>query len=286
MTFRPDDTFQPFLFEDLDIRGAIVRLGPVWRAMQAGRDYPAPVRTMLGELAAVSVLIGANLKQTGRLTFQLKGEGPVNMLVMDCDEQLRLRGMARCAQDVTEAPVPDLLGEGRLLLTLDAAGLATPYQSVVPLTGDSIGTIFEHYLDRSEQQPTRLFLASDRDSAAGLFLQRLPDAERLDPDGWDRMRILADTITREELLLEPTPRLLTRVFPEEAIRLFNPRPVAYHCPEDWEKVRGMLQTLGRAECMAVLEEQGYITVHDDICNHVYRFEAADVHALFEPRVLH
>jgi molecular chaperone Hsp33 len=283
---QPSDFHRAFIFEHLDIRGAIVRLGPAWRAMRTGRDYPAPVQRLLGETAAVSVLIGANLKQPGRLTFQLKGEGPVNMLVVDCDDQLRVRGMARHDGDVPDAPAPELLGDGQLLLTLDANAMTTPYQSLVPLAGDSIGAIFEHYLERSEQQATRLILAADDNTAAGLFLQKMPGADQRDMDGWNRVQILAETLRAAELLALPVAELLTSLFPEEEIRLYDPRPVSYHCPRDLEKVRGMLQTLGQAECRAMLDEQGHVTVHDDICNHTYRFEAADVEALFAARTLH
>jgi molecular chaperone Hsp33 len=283
---KQTDLFRPFLFERLDIRGAMVRLGPAWQAMQQGRDYPQAALALLGEMAAVSVLIGANLKQVGRLTFQLKGDGPLGMLVMDCDEQLRLRGMARCKTDIAAAPVSELLGDGQLILSLDAVGMSQPYQSLVPIDGDSIQAVFEHYLQRSEQQPTRLFLSADAHAAAGLFLQKLPDADRHDADAWDRIMAYAGTVTPSELVDLTMEALLTRLFPEEAIRLFDARPVRYHCPEDWEKVRGMLQTLGRAECEAMLREQGEIRIQDEICNHRYDFDAADIDALFAPRIVH
>ena len=38
-----DDCLYRFLLDDLDISGAVVRLGPAWRQMTEGRDYPAPV---------------------------------------------------------------------------------------------------------------------------------------------------------------------------------------------------------------------------------------------------
>jgi molecular chaperone Hsp33 len=280
------DFFRPFLFEALDIRGAMVRLGPAWRALQAKRNYPAPVRDLLGEMAAISALIGANLKQVGRLTFQLKGSGPVNLLVMDIDAELRMRGMARWDGSIAQATAPELLGDGQLVLTLDAAGMSTPYQSLVPLAGDSIVAIFENYLARSEQQPTRLHLFADEAHASGLFLQQLPDSDKADPDGWNRVQHLAETVTASEMRNLAPESLLTRVFPEEAIRLFEPRPVVYHCPENWEKVRGMLQTLGSDECLAMLREQGQVTVQDEICNHDYHFSAADIEKLFAPRTIH
>lgn len=274
------DYFRPFLFEHLDIRGAFVQLEESWRALQAGRSYPEPVRSLLGEMAAVTVLIAANLKQPGRMTFQLKGGGPVSLLVLDCDRELRIRGMARCREGIEPAPVPELLGHGRLALTLDVPGMRLPYQSLVPLDGASIAGIFEHYLARSEQQPARLILAASAEVAAGLFLQKLPGADVKDADGWNRVTRLADTLRREELLGLPTVKLLTRIFPEEDIRIYDPRPVAHHCPEDWDKVHRMLRALGRAECVAMLRDKGEIRILDEICNREYVLDGAAVAALF------
>lgn len=272
---------RPFLFEELDIRGAFVRLTDAWQSMQSGRDYAPPVANLLGEMSAVTALIAANLKQPGRMTFQLKGKGPVELLVLDCDEQLRLRGMARAGSAVDDRPVPELLGGGQLTLSLDIAAMEVPYQSFVPLDGDTLADIFQHYLERSEQQPARLFLAADANAAAGLFLQKLPMADQRDPDGWNRIQILAETVRPEELTALSAVNLIGRLFPEEDVRLYDPRPVAYHCPEDWAKVGGMLRAVGRAECDAILHERGEIHIHDEICNLDYRFDAAMVAALFE-----
>ena len=276
------DCVQPFLFEHLDIRGALASLDGAWRDLAAGRDYPAPVRDLLGEMSAVTCLITANLKQPGRMTFQLRGDGAVNLLVLDCDERLHLRGMARRREgaDSTAASVPELLGDGRLLLTLDAEGMRQPYQSLVFLEGDSLAAIFEHYLNLSEQQPTRLALAADGRRAAGLLLQKLPDADHKDPDGWNRIQHLLGTLSHAELLAHPPLELLRRLFPEEDIRVFPPRPVRHHCPEDPEKIHAMLRSLGRAECDAILAEKGEIHVRDDICNRDYHFDAAALEALF------
>lgn len=269
-----------FLFEQLDIRGAWVQLGPAWREMTAGRGYPEPVLELLGQLAVVTTLITANLKQAGRLTFQLRGEGAVSLLVMDCDEQLRLRGMARAAPALSAGSLPTLLGEGALTLTLDTSDMRQPYQSHVPLQGDTLAAVFEHYLAQSEQLPTRLWLAANHETAAGLFLQALPGAEAKDPDGWNRVQVLAGTVRQEELLGLGSVKLIERLFPEEDVRIYDPRPVNYHCPYDPAKIYAMLRGVGRAECEAILAEHGEIRVHDDICNHEYVLDAAAVAALF------
>lgn len=276
------DYCRPFLFERLAIRGAFVQLHESWRQMQAGRGYPPAVRSLLGEMAAVTVLIAANLKQPGRMTFQLKGEGPVSLLVLDCDRALNIKGMARCARMVEPASVPELLGHGQLALILDVPGMRHPYQSLVPLDGATLAAIFEHYLERSEQQPARLVLAATTEVAAGLFLQKLPDADRQDADGWNRVTQLVHTLRSQELVSLPTIQLLTRLFPEEDIRVFDPRPVRYHCPRDWDKVYQMLRGLGRRECEAILREHGVIRIQDEICNQEYVVDAPTLERLFSP----
>lgn len=284
------DTFQRFLFEKLDIRGAIVQLEASWQGMQHGRAYAHPTLELLGQTTAVTVLIGSQLKTPGRLTFQIQGQGPVSLLVVDCNERLQIRGMARAEPGLTAAPVPALIGDGRLLLTLQTEDSKQPYQSFVPLEGDDIAAIFENYLDLSEQQPTRLFLFADGERACGLFLQKLPETpeqHEADADGWNRVQQLAATVRPDEFAL-PAAELLHRLFAEEDVRLFEPHPVVYHCPRDEEKVRGALLSLGRDEVQAILDEHGEIRVHDDICNHEYLFGEEIIEELFpsQPRRLH
>jgi molecular chaperone Hsp33 len=285
------DAVHRFLFEDLDIRGALVQLGPSWAAMTSRRNYAAPVRELLGELAAVTAIIGSNLKTPGRLSFQLQGHGPVSMLVMDCNEKLHLRGMAKSElaadADAHINGVGDLLGDGRLVLTLQPKTAETPYQSVVPLAGKTLAAIFEHFLEQSEQQPARLWLAATPDTACGLFLQKLPNADVLDPDGWDRIEQLAATVRPEELQLAPE-KLLNRLFNQESVRLYPPRQASWHCPRDEEKVRNMLLSLGREEVESMLADAEIIAVEDEICGHEYRFDAGILDELFPPdgRTLH
>lgn len=274
------DYVRRFLFEDLDIRGAIVSLGNTWHEMHAGRDDSPAISALLGELAAVTALIAGNLKTPGRLTFQLQGRGPVSLLLADCDEQLRLRGTARVKVGAGgTAGFSELLGDGQLVLTLQT-GQANPYQSVVPLVGDCLAAVFEHYLVQSEQQPARLFLTATDDFAGGLFLQKLPDADSKDPDGWNRLMHLAATLKPAELAM-PSANLLMQLFPEENIRLFDPRPVSYHCPKDEGKVLAMLKSLGRDEIEAALAEQGELVIEDDICRHSYCYGADIVQRLFD-----
>lgn len=276
-----------FIFEDLDICGAVVQLGEAWQQMHEERDYALPVCDLLGEMAAIAAVIGSNLKLPGRVTFQAQGQGagPISLLVVDCEQandQLLLRGMARSQSKVAPAPLHELLGEGNLLFSLQTANSNMPYQSYVPLEGNSIAQIFERFMTQSAQQPARLWLFADARQASCLFLQTLPPrehAEAVDPDGWNRVQQLAATVKRQELQL-PVTTLLERLFAEDTLRVFAPIPVHYHCPRDEDKVRSMLLSLGHQEVAEILAEHGEIVIRDDICNHEYRFGAEIIEELF------
>ena len=251
----PTSYVQRFLLEDLDIRGAVVRLTDVWQAMQAGRDYPPAVARLLGEMSAVSAVIAGNLKQPGRLTFQISGHGPVRLLVIDCAETLNLRGYAKAEAAPASGTLTELVGDGRLQLSLDIEGLDQPYQSLVPLEGDSIGEVFEHYLAQSEQQPAGLWLACSAEAAVALFVQKLPGADLKDLDGWARVQQLAHTVRDDELLGLDAAEILRRLFAEEDVRLFDARPITHDWPADPEKVAGMLRALGENEVRTILAEK-------------------------------
>jgi len=284
-----------FLFPRLDICGAFVRLEDVWQAMREGRDYSPVVASLLGELAATVVLIAAQLKSQGKLTLQLKGNGPVSLLLVECDKALCLRGMARAEDCPPNARVPELLGagkggdsgEGQLLLTL--AQEAGVYQSMVPLAGDSVAAIFSHYLAQSDQQEARLFLAADETVAAGLFLQKMPTADTLDADGWTRLTYLAGTVRPKELLGLEAETLLLRLFPEDAMPsvgapvgvLFSlERAIHCHCPDNREKLAALIKSWGRGEAEAILAERGVIEIQDEISNRTYRFDKDDLAKIF------
>jgi molecular chaperone Hsp33 len=274
------DSVCRFLFDDLDICGAVVSLGAVWRKMLENRAYPEPVVRLLGEMSATTLLLGGNLKQPGRLTIQLRGNGPVSLLVIDCNEQLQIRGMARCEAQPESKSLRELLGHGHLQLSLDMRSMREPYQSIVPLDGENVAEVFEHYLRQSDQLPTRFFLAASSEAAAGLLLQKLPAADPCDPDGWARVEALAATVKASELLSLPAADLLLRLFHEEAVRLFPARTVIHNCPEDWEKVRSMLRSLGPAEVYAALREHDEVVIKDDLCNRDYRFDAQAIDEVF------
>ena len=288
---RETDRFVRFHFPELSIRGAWVHLDESYRALISGRNYPAAVSRMLGEMASVTALMAGQLKHPGRLTFQMRYPGPISLLVMDCTDKLGLRGTAQWDETFSASlQHPDFQclnthanedeNASRLMMTLDAHQFSTPWQSFVPLVGQSLAEAFSHYLAQSEQQPTLLYLAADEQQAAALFLQAMPGADEADADGWNRLTHLFGTLSDRELLQLDPAQLLTTLFPEELISL-APGQTLHHAGErDWAKVRNMLRGLGKQEVDAILREHGAVVIHDELSNQEYRFTPEEALAVF------
>ena len=274
------DYAQRFLLEGLDIRGRLVCLTGAWQRMLEGRDYPSRIAALLGHTTALGVLLGAGQKGASRVTLQVQGSGPVKLLVADCTSGLRIRGMASFDAAAVSTGERALLGDGRLAITLEDAASGQLYQSVVPLEGDSLDVIFEHYLAQSEQRSAFLRLGADERALYGLLLEKLPGADARDPDGWNRITRLAATLSLGETVLAQPFDLLVKLFPAELLRVFRILPVEYHCPFDPQSVRRMLLALGRAELESILAEQGELRIRNEMCNHEYRFDRAAIDALF------
>jgi len=288
-----NDTLQRFMLRGAPVRGEIVSLDASWLEIANRHDLGAPVRDCLGELAAAALLLAASLKFDGSLVLQIHGDGPVSLLVVECDATGSFRATVKLRDEQPLLNDPGLHalvnqhGQGRFVVTLDPRTKSPnrqPYHGIVPFEGSTVSQVLERYMQRSEQVPTRLWLAADGERAVGLLLQRLPDEggqpAASDADGWNRMQRLADTVTRDELLALPPDELLRRLFWQESLHAFDERACRFACRCTRDKVGDMLKMLGSDEVEAILAERGDIEVRCEYCNQAYRFDVVDSVALF------
>lgn len=273
------DTLIRFDFEDAAIRGEIVRLEATWHTINAHRDYPPSVRRILGEMTAASALLAASLKFEGSVALQLQGQGPLKLAVAEARDSLAIRATADWDGPDPVGGLAALIGRGTFSVVLDNLA-GEPYQGIVPVESDAVAAALESYMDRSQQIPTRLLLASDDAAACGLLLQRMPDQSSSDDDAWERLGALLATLGSEELRTTPPTTLLRRLFHEETLRVHDPREPRFGCRCTRERVEGMLRMIGRDEAQSVLEEQGELRVDCEFCNQAYRFDAAALDTVF------
>ena len=279
------DQLHRFVFDNTPIRGNTVHLDHTFRTALQHVEYPATLKTKLGELMAAAALLAATLKlENGALILQIQGKGPLNLLVVECSATLEMRATAKWQGEIDNKSFSELVGAGHFVITLDPKDGGQTYQGIVPIEGDSISEILQNYMQRSEQIETRIWLASDENIAAGMLLQKLPDLPEQDADAWARTGFLAETITDEELITLPAETLLTRLFHEEDVRLFDPRDIHFRCSCSRKNVSNMLKMLGQAEVDSIIEERGEIEVNCDFCNAGYVFDKVDAEQLFAAEI--
>ncbi len=288
------DCLQRFLIRPAAVRGEVVSLSAAWREVVDRHVLPAAVRDRLGELVAAALLLAATIKFDGTLILQIHGDGPVALYVVECPPDGSFRATVRMRDGVdpaisipAETPLSALVnanGGGRFAVTLEPRERGQPVtQGIVPFEGETVAQVLENYMARSEQIPTRLWLAANATLAGGVLIQRLPTQGGLpveDTDGWPRIQHLGDTITATELCSVTPQEILHRLFWQESKEEGEPRPLHFACRCSRERVGGMLKMLGETEVESSLTERENVEGRCDFCNQAYTFDAVDCAQLF------
>lgn len=283
------DTLHHFIFENSPIRGNLAHLNATYSDALQHQALPRVLKNALGELMTASALLISTLKMEGALILQLQSKGVLKLLVVECNSDLEIRATAKWDKDLFEKThahhKPDvtfkqLVADGQFVITLDPKQ-GESYQGIVPIEGDSIAAMLEHYMLRSQQIDTSIWLHCNDTQASGMLLQKLPNQHADDADMWNRVNQLASTISDNELSELAPDRLLTRLFHEEEVRLFQPRPTRAFCSCNRDNVANMLVMLGQTEVESIIEEQGSIQIHCDFCNKHYVFDETETLQLFD-----
>lgn len=295
-----DDLSLPFALPDLGARGRVVRLGPAVDAILHRHDYPPLVAALLGEALALCVALASSLKYEGIFTLQMRGDGPVRLLVVDLTSEGALRGYAQFdAEKIATMPaesasaVPRLLGHGHMAFTVDQGADTERYQGVVALEGGSLSDCAHHYFRQSEQLATGIKLATGCDEAGhwragGLILQALPSQELIaetdaeERDERFRTALILMASARESEMLDPTlsaDQLLWRLFHEHTPRIFEQRDVADRCRCSRERIDSVLRSIPRRELDGMRDPRGLVAVRCEFCGASYDYDDAQLAAL-------
>lgn len=283
----PDkDSRYRFLLENANIRGVLVYLDDTWKEVLRRAEYPDKVRQVLGHAMAAMPLLASTIKFSGKMTLQASGTGPVTLLVVQASADGGQRGLAQWKTEPLDNALQDTFGDATLTIQIESSNGGEVYQGVVDAVGDKLQDALANYFQNSEQLPTLMWLHSDADQAAGLLLQQLPDTQATDADkkedDWQRIRIMADTIASEELYNTDAAELLTRVFSEDEVRLFEAEPLRFECSCSRERTAALIEGLGHTEALDILAQESKIEITCEFCNSKNVFDSIDVEAIFRP----
>jgi molecular chaperone Hsp33 len=271
------DLLRRFVFEELGVRGLWVSLSDSWQSAQRHQHCASNVQLQLGQALTAVVLLSSTIKFKGSMILQAQGEGPLKTLVAQATHDLKIRGLIRGDENIIPGSLQDMFGEGQMVITISPEN-GQPYQGIVALQGGNFAAALETYFAQSEQLNTRLWLFANETRTTGLLLQELPTQLSF-KDDWERIEMLANTVTEQELLELDCEDLLYRLFHQEKVRLFDGEPVVFDCSCSKPKIENALRLLGRQELEGILHERGLIEVNCEFCNKHYRFDKIDVEQL-------
>jgi molecular chaperone Hsp33 len=276
----PDqDAVRRYLCDEApDARLMTVRLNKTKNDMLDHQNMPLSVQKLCEELVAAACILSHMLKFDGEMILQIKGSGPITMMVAECSSVGRIRSTAQW-EDVGDASAfENLFGTGYLAVTVDPKQ-GERYQGIVPLESGSISGCINHYFKNSEQLDTKLWLASDHSTVGGLLIQRIPEEGGQTLQGhanWETLSTLADTVTDQELASEAGPLMIYKLFHELNPRSFDPWDIEFGCSCSKERSARALRALGETELKQLFTEQPSLTVDCHFCGQVYQYDQADL----------
>jgi len=268
------DFLQKFIFENIPVKGCLVRLENSWQQVQSRARPDADVCEMLGQALCAAAMLGSSIKYDGTVSLQIQSSGALRLLLGQCSSQRTVRGIARKNLEQKQ-----LLLDPVLSINLEPNGSGTPYQGIVTLEEGSLARALEFYFAQSEQLESRFWLIASQQSCAGFMLQRMPGELQIEDD-FERLVQLASTVSESELLTSDPAHLLRLLFNEDTVRLFDAEQMQFACRCSTDLVAGVLQSLGQSEMESLLIERGVVEVSCEYCGKDYQFDSVDVASLF------
>lgn len=283
------DSSRPFQLDRTGLRGRFVRLGPALDEILERHAYPEAVARTLGELVLLASALAGELKFQGSFSLQVRGKGPVTLMVADCTNAGVIRGYADFDPTAPLAPgdTNELFGEGLLAVTLDQSAVGgDAQQGIVELEGATLTDCMLTYFQRSQQIRTGMRFALGRDAegawqGGGIVVQAMPEegghsdpAIPADEDGWRRAMILLGTVTDEELI-GPEPdvdTVLHRLFHQETVRVYPTIGLEHGCRCSAGRFAAILRGFSPEEIQDMRQEDGSITATCQFCSRSYRFQ--------------
>lgn len=241
----------------------------------------------LGRTLTASVMMAAQLKDEGRLTITVKGDGPMGGVVVCGDGRLNMKGYV--GNPHVDLPpkngkldVGGAVGKGKLIVIRDS-GAREPYVGQVELVTGEIGDDFAYYYAVSQQQPTVLSLGvlvnqNGIASSGGIMAQPLPgcpeDVLTALEQKAGQMAGISGLIGEHGL--EGT---LKNLFGDAEI--MESRDAQLVCDCSFEKVYSAVAGLGKDEIRDILENEGFAEINCQFCRKNYTVNADALKAMLE-----
>lgn len=248
----------------------------------------------LGRTLTAAAIMSMSLKNPkDKLTIQIKGDGPLEGIVVVTDTFANVRGYVYNPHvyvplnDQGKLDVAGAVGKDGYLNVIKDLGLKEPYVGYVKLVTGEIGDDLAYYFAYSEQVPSVVSLGvlvhNDETviNAGGFFIQLMPGAG---DDIIDFIENKIKEIPSVSALLSEGKRpeeILELILGEKDIKFVDSMECRYICNCSKDRMERAIISLGREEIKSIIEEQHEAELHCHFCNKKYHFNEAELKELLE-----
>ena len=255
-------------------------------------DTSPVVTAALGRLLSAGAMMGSMQKgEEDLVTLQIKGDGPVQGLLVTADSKGGVKGYANVpdvilpANDKGKLDVAGAVGSGTLSVIKDM-GLKEPYVGQTLLQTSEIAEDLTYYFAASEQVPSSVGLGvlMERDNtvrqAGGFIVQLMPFAEDGVIDRLERNLSGITSVTAMQDAGDTPERMLERILEGLDCQVTDTRPVAFSCNCSKERIEKVLISLGKKEIKDMIDEGQEVEVNCHFCNTHYRFSVEELKGIY------
>ena len=256
--------------------------------------HTSPVASAaLGRMLTAAAMMGSMLKgEKDIVTLQIRGEGPLQGLVVTSDSHARVKGYVFNPN----VEIPDLypgklnvggaIGNGYMRVIKDI-GMREPYAGRIELVTGEIADDLTYYFAQSEQTPSAVGLGVlvETDTsirrAGGFIIQLLPDAT---DEMIEKLEKKLATLPYVSDLLDmgKTPEdILQMILGDMELKIMDTVPTEFYCNCTRERVEKALISIGREELEKIIREDKKANLHCHFCGKEYDFTEEELKKLLE-----
>lgn len=248
----------------------------------------------LGRTLTAAAMMARMLKNDNDvMTIQIKGDGPLGLIVVVSDARSNVRGYVHNPQvylplnAAGKFDVAGAVGRNGYLNVIKDLGLKEPYVGYVELVSGEIGEDIAYYFASSEQVPTVVavgVLVNPDESVAtagGYIIQLMPGADEEIVRYLEEKVLLADSVTYMLSSGMDASAVLDSLLGEKGLQVIDRLPCKYRCNCSRDRMERNLISLGVKEIRKMADEQHGAELQCHFCNTKYRFTEEELRSLAE-----
>lgn len=252
-------------------------------------DLSPVVTAAFGRMLTITAIMRAEMKNMkDKLTVQIKGNGPIEMMVATTNNFPKVKGYVANPQvdmslnEFGKLDVGGAVGYEGYINVIKDIGLKDPYIGISPLTSGEIADDFANYFVNSEQRNSAVALGVLVDkkgvkSAGGYLIHPMPDATEEEISQVEQAIFKAGAMSKmldEHLTLKEIAQKITG---DENVEIIeeNITPI-YQCDCSKEHMANSLATIGKEELQDIIETDGKAEIVCHFCNKEYQFSKQDL----------